>query len=335
MKNHQNKRQRKGTFNLLTIAFFVFLYVFQIHSPGIVYSQTFPKHPIVVINPFEPGGGTDVELRNMSPYLKKNLGQPIILKSIPGGGTTLATAEAAKAKPDGYTVIVFVTPTASLAQVLLNAEYRVEDFEYIYAWFEGPSDLTVDVDSPYKTFQDLMTAGKKKKLKAAVAGIGSSSHLNGVLLEEHAGIKAVYIPYAGGGPATTATIRGDVDFFCGLSTTSIRFVQGGQMRQLAVLGPKPLEALPNTPTIYELGYKDFPNIPFVRGIAAPPGTPKAIIKFLAGAFQKSVDDPGFRAIMKKQGRPVTNMTGAEMKKIVVDGFKLSEKYVPIMKNSIK
>jgi tripartite-type tricarboxylate transporter receptor subunit TctC len=271
----------------------------------------------------------------MSPYLKKNLGQPIIIKSIPGGGTTLATAAAAKAKPNGYTIIVLVTPTASLAQVLLKTEARVENFEFIYAWFNGPNDVTVDVDSPYKTFQDLAAAGKKKKLKAAVAGIGSSAHLNALLLGQYAGINAVFVPYAGGGPAATATIRGDVDFYCGLSTTSLRFVKAGQLRQIAILGPKPLEALPNTPTIYELGYKDFPNIPFVRGVAAPPGTPKAIIKFLAGAFKKSVDDPGFRAVMKKQGRPVTNLTGAEMKQIVVDGFKLAEKYVPIMKKSIK
>ncbi len=335
MKNHQNKPTRKGTFKLLIIASFAIFYLLQIQCPSIAYSQQFPKRPIVIINPLSPGGGTDVELRNLSPYLQKYLGQPVIIKNIPGAGTTIATAAAARSKPDGYTLIVFIFPSASLAQELLNTKDRAENFEFIYAWFKGPNDVTVRADSPYKTFQDLVAAGKKKKLKASIAGIGSSSHLYTLLVEKYTGLKAVMIPYPGGGPSVTALLRGDVDFYCGLSTTSVRFVRAGQMREIAILGPKPLEALPNTPTIYELGYKDYPYIPFVRGVAAPPKTPRVLIRILAGAFKKAVDDPGFRAVMKKQGRPVTVFTGEEMKQVAVDDNKLAKQYMPLMKKVSK
>ena len=331
MKNHQRTKKSNGKYlSVIIVLFFIFCLA-QVSQPGSVYAQLFPKRPVIVINPLKPGGGTDVELRNMSPYLQKYLGQPIIIKNIPGGGTTIATAAANKSKPNGYTTIVFVLPTASLAQELLKTQTRVEQFEFIYAWFSGPNDVTVQANSPYKDFKDLLAAGKNKKLKVSTAGVGSSSHLFALLLEKYAGLKAVPIPYPGGAPAITALIRGDVDFYCGLSTTSVRFVQAGQVRQLAILGPKPLEILPDTPTIYSLGIKDWPYIPFVRGVAAPPKTPKAIVKVLAGAFKKAVDDPGFRAIMKKQGRPITLFSGEEMKQVALDGLDLAKKYVPIMK----
>jgi len=331
MKNHDTRPIFKGAFTFLIFTILIFSFLLQLQIPQRVYSQEFPKRPVVVINPLSPGGGTDVELRNMSPYLKKYLGQPIILKNIPGAGTTIATATAARAKPDGYTIIVFIFPTASLVQELLKTKESPEDFEFIYAWFKGPNDVTVKADSPYKTFQDLVAASKTKKLKASTAGVGSSSHLYALLLEKHAGLKSTMVPYPGGGPASTALIRGDVDFYCGLSTTSVRFVRNGQIRQLTVLGPEPLDVLPNTPTIYQLGYKDYPYMPFVRGVAAPPGTPKGIVKTLAEAFKKAVDDPGFRAVMKKQGRPVTVFSGEEMRQVALDCNKIAKKYMPMMK----
>lgn len=320
---------------ILFIAAMLVTGVLSYGSPNSADARQFPARPIVVINPYEPGGGTDIELRDLAPYLQKYLGQPIIIKTMPGAGTTLATSATARSKPDGYTLVVLTLPSTILAQELMNTNAGLENFEYIYAWFQGPNDITVKADSPYKTFADLLAASKQKPLKAAVAGIGQISHLNALLLEKHAGLKFTVVPYPGGGPAATALIRGDVDFYSGLSTTSVRFVRDGKLRQLAVLGPEPLEALPDTPTIYQLGYKNWTYIPFVRGVAAPPKTPADKIEILETAFRKAVADPGFIAIMKKQGRPITTMSSGEMKKAAQDSFKDAKEYMPLMKRSVQ
>jgi len=298
-------------------------------------ADAFPTRPVAIICPFDPGGSTEIELRNLGPYLQKYLKQPVVIRLIPGGGTTIGAAAAAEARPDGYTLFVDVLPTTIMAQHLNNARFHLENFENIYGWSEAPMDVIVRADSPYKSFSDLVAAGKTKPLKAAIAGIGSISHLETLLLEKYAGLNSKVVPYKGGGPAAAALIRGDVDFYSGVSTTSVRFVRAGQVRQLAVLGPAPIEALPDTPTIYQLGYADFPNIPFVRPVAAPPGTPKDRVNILEDAFAKAVADPGFIAIMKKQGRPIRRFTGAEVSKIVQSTLKLTAEYMPIMKKAMR
>lgn len=303
--------------------------------PEVIAADKFPERSVTVINPLRPGGGTDIELRNLTPFVQKYLGEAVVVKSMPGGGTTIGVTAAENAKPDGYTLICVPLQHAILAQNFHESGTHLENFEPIYGWFEGPMSIEVKGDSPYKTLSDLIEASKNKKLKAALAGIGSIDHLHTLLLEKQLGIKAVTIPYGGGGPASKAAMGGEVDFLVGLSTTAVRFVRDGKLRVLAILGPKRLEALPDSPTIYELGYKDYPNISFIRGVLSPPGTPQDVVNTLEAAFKKAVDDPGFREIMKKQGRPVKPFSSADMKKAAADTFKLSQKYTPFMKEAAK
>jgi len=301
---------------------------------AVAEAEKYPSKPLVIIVPYAPAGSTDIETRNLSPYLKKYFGRPIILKSVPGAGTTIGAATAAQARPDGYTIICNPIPHTTLAQEMLESGTKLENFEYIRGWFEGPMDVVVRAESPYKSFSELMDAARKKSLKAALSGIGSIDHLLTMLLEKHAGLKPLtVVPYGGGGPATAAVIKGEVDFFTGLSTTSVRFVKAGNIRQLAILGPKPLEVLPDTPTIYQLGFKDYPYIPFIRGVSAPPKTPKDRLEFLKDVFTKAIDDPGFRAIMKKQGRPVTVYTAEKLHKAALDSVRMAKEYIPLMKKS--
>lgn len=316
---------------ILLICILMGLIVLTLVKGADAQEEKFPARPITVISPFEAGGGTEVELRILSPHVQKHLGQPIVINSIPGGGTTIGASAAARAKPDGYTIICNPIPHTILAQELHGTDSHLEKFEYIYSWFEGSMGVIVRADSPYKAFSDLVEASKKKPLKAAIAGIGSIDHLLTLLLEKYTDLKSLTIPYEGGGPATTAVIRGDVDFFAGLRTTSVRFVRDGRIRELVNLGPEPMEALPDTPSIYQLGYKDYPYIPFVRGVAAPPGTPRERVKILEAAFKKAVDDPGFREAMKKQGRPVTTLSSDKLKEFAQYSFKVAKEYMPVMK----
>jgi len=325
------KKQSKQVLKIIALLSVVSILALNVNAVGA--RDNFPDRPIAIICPFNPGGSTEIELRNLTPYLQKYLGKPVIIRILPGGGTTIGAAAAAKAKPDGYTLFVNVLPTTVLAQHLHNAPYNLENFENVYGWSEAPMDVVVRAQSPYKTFAELVQASKKKPLKAAISGIGSISHLMTLLLEKYADLKSQVVPYRGGGPSSAAVIRGDVDFLCGLSTTSVRFVRSGQIRQLAILGSKPLEALADTPTIYQLNYKDFPNIPFVRPVAATPGTPKGRVEILEAAFKKAVDDPGFIAVMEKQGRPIKRFSGEEIKKLVKETVKLSAEFMPIMRKS--
>jgi tripartite-type tricarboxylate transporter receptor subunit TctC len=296
----------------------------------------YPAGAITIINPLKPGGGTDIELRNLTPFLQKYLGRPIVILQKAGAATTIGCSAAARSKPDGYTLLGLPVTDSIISQEFNNMDYNLGDFEPIYGWFEGAMDVTVNANSPYKTFADLVSAGKKRPLKESLSGIGSMDHLHGLLLEKYTGMKkSVKVPYGGGGPATAAVIKGETDFFTGLSTTSVRFVRDGKLRQLVILGPKPLEALPDTPTIYQLGYKDWPYIPFVRGVMAPPGTPQERVDILEAAFKKAVDDPGFRELMEKQGRPVKPFSAAEMKKAAQDALKVAKEYVPFMKEAAR
>lgn len=329
MKRTRNKGKVKKCMVLLFI--FMVGFVICAHQEAVAREKKFPVRPIAIINPLSPGGGTDVELRNLTPFLRKYLGKPVIILSKPGAGTTIGASAGATAKPNGYTLLAMPTTHGILAQEFHGTDYKLQDFEAIYGWFEGPMDINVNVNSPYKSLSDLVKAAKQKRFKAAAAGIGGMSHLQTLLLEKHTGIRARLIPYGGGGPAVAAVIRGEVDFFTGLSTTTIRFVKGKKVRQLVILGPEPLKALPDTPTMYDLGYKDWPYIPFIRGVLAPPKTPKYIVNILEAAFKKAVDDPGFRALMKKQGRPIKAFSSQQMREATDKIMKISDFYMPIMK----
>ena len=195
--------------------------------------------------------------------------------------------------------------------------------------------LEVQAKSPINSFPELIKISKTERLKTSLAGVGSIDHLHNLLLEQSLGLAAVKVPYGGGGPATRALLSGEVDFHVGLSTTAVRFVRDGQIKTLVVFGPKRVDAMPEVPTIYELGYKDYPNVSFVRGIISPPNTPPAVVKVLEEALRKAVDDPGFREIMKKQGRPVRPFSSVEMKEAVDKTFELAQKYVPMMKAAAK
>lgn len=318
----------------VTLATIILFTLVILLSTGSVASEgKFPTGPVTIINPLRPGGGTDIELRNLAPYVQKYLGVPVVVKSMPGGSTTIGASAAARAKPDGYTLICMPLQHGILAQEFHGNDSHLETFEAVYGWFEGPMDVAVNTKSPFVTFGDLVKAGKKRPLKASLAGIGSIDHLHTLLLEKYIGMKFKMVPYGGGGPATAAVIKGEVECFVGLSTTSVRFVRANQLRVLAILGPERLEALPDVPTIYELGYKDYPYISFIRGVLAPPGTPKDVVRALEDAFRKAVDDPGFRAIMQKQGRPVKPFSSEQMARAAKDVYKLAKKYVPFMKKA--
>ena len=321
------KAQKMFVAGLVTIALLLV-------SPALftALAASFPERPVTIIIPFRPGGGTDIETRNAVPFFQKYSGQPLVPKSMAGAATTIGVTAAENSRADGYTIIGVVIPDVVLAQEFHNSGTHVENFEPIYGWFEGPMSLSVSGDSPFNSLKDLIAEGKKRKLKAALSGRGSIDHLLTLILAEKTGIiSPIVIPYGGGGPATKAGMSGEVDFLIGVSTTSVRFVRDNRLKSLAIIGPERVEALPGVPTVNELGFNDFPYIPFVRGVMAPPGTPRDRVDALEAIYKQAVDDSEFLAIMEKQGRPVKKFSSAQMKKAIADAFNTTKKYMPFMK----
>ncbi|MDX2512569.1 MAG: tripartite tricarboxylate transporter substrate binding protein [Desulfobacterales bacterium] len=319
---------------LFVVLIFFGPFIFNSYDQALA-AEDYPSRAITVINPFRPGGGTDIEVRNLMPYAQKYMGQPVVVKSMPGAAGTIGMTATEDAKQDGYTIVAVVLPDVVLGQELQDAGTHAQNFKPIYGWFEGPMAIEVKADSPYQSLEELVAAAKVKKLKAALVGIGSIDHLLTLLFEKHAGIETIKIPYGGGGPATKAGLSGEVDFLIGVSTTGLRFVRDGKLRMLAILGPERIKEVPDVPTIYELGYKDFPYIPFVRGVMAPPGVSDEIVTFLEESFKKAVDDQGFKDVMTKQGRPVKPYSSKDMKKVVESNFELAKEYLPFMKAAKK
>jgi tripartite-type tricarboxylate transporter receptor subunit TctC len=162
----------------------------------VLAADTFPSRTITVINPFRPGGGTDIEVRNLMPYAQKYLGQSVVVKSMPGAASTIGITATEDAKPEGYTLVGVVLPDVVLAHELQGSGTHVQDFGAIYGWSEGPMAVEVKADSPYKNLEGLIEAAKKKKLKAALVGIGSIDHLLTLLLENMPASKLSRFPTA-------------------------------------------------------------------------------------------------------------------------------------------
>src|SRR4030042_3148744 len=184
MKMKEKTRVINMTKWIFLLLILIGVLVLSLNQEAMAQPKKYPTRAITIISPFEPGGGTEVELRNLSPFLQKYLDQTVVIKAVPGGGTTIGCMEAARAKPDGYTLLCNPIPHTILAQELHGTESHLENFEYIYGWFEGPMDVTVKADSSYKSFSDLVEASKKKPLKSAIAGIGSIDHLHLMLLDK-------------------------------------------------------------------------------------------------------------------------------------------------------
>ena len=250
------------------------------------FSQTsYPAQPIRLIVSFAAGGPTDIFARVVASKLEKELGQPIIVENKPGGGSNIGSEFVAKAKPDGYTLLVGTVANATNMGIYKNLGYdTARDFVPITQIMSSPSVLVVNINLPIRTLDELVAYIKARpgKLSYASSGAGGMQHHAGELLKLRAGIDALHIPYKGAAPALTDVIGGTVDF--GLKTASgvMPAILSGKVRPIAVAGSARLAQLPDVPTMAEAGMPDLEADSW-NGLFAPAGTPPAIINRLAEA----------------------------------------------------
>jgi tripartite-type tricarboxylate transporter receptor subunit TctC len=273
------------------------------------YAQTYPTRPITLVVPFAPGGGNDTLAHLVSERMSTQLGQPVVIDSRPSGaGGTLTTRQAAKAAPDGYTLVMAHSGTVGIAPSLyrhLGYDPR-KDFAPVGLIASIQYAIVVNPDQPIHSIKDLIDLARKEpgRVNYASAGVGSVSHVSTELLASMAGIKLNHVPYRGSGPALEDLRAGHVTMHMAPIPTLIGSVREGRLRAIAVTGPKRSPILPDVPTV---GEQDVPGYEAVLhyGILAPARTPRPIVERLNGALRAAIADDEIRKrIVDDGGDPI-------------------------------
>ncbi|CAM3479436.1 Bug family tripartite tricarboxylate transporter substrate binding protein [Paracidovorax anthurii] len=263
----------------------------------------YPGRTVRIIVPYPAGGFNDTLARVVGKKLQDSLGQPFIADNKPGGGTIIGTEAGVKSPPDGYTLFIASFPTVVNQFLYKNLPYSVQrDVAPIILAGYAPNLLVVRSDSPYRTVKDLVAAAKAApdRLNYASAGSGTSLHLAMEYFKSVTGTRIAHIPYKGSAPMITDLLGGQVDVMFDNLPNAMPHVQSGRMRALGVTSLKRLAAQPDIPTIAEQGYPGFEISPWY-GIAAPAGTPRAILVKLNAEVARILTQPDVKAIFAAQG----------------------------------
>ncbi len=290
-------------------------------APGAARAEDkYPSKPVTVIVPQAPGGANDTIARILAQKLGEALGQTFVVDNKPGAGGNIGTAAAAKAKNDGYTLMI----TANSAQVINPALYKstgfdpVKDFEPITPVATAGYVLVANNAFPPKNVAELVAAAKAApgKYTIASAGNGTLNHLIGEMLGKATGIALTHVPYKGASAAVTDLVGGQVQVSVQSLPSSIAFIRGGKLKVLGVVNEKRVAALPDVPTIGET-VKGFGSTPWY-GLFAPAGTPKAVVAQLQAAVAKALDAPDTREKLATVGCEPFNSTPEQFAALIKD-----------------
>lgn len=268
----------------------------------------YPTRPITMIVPFPPGGVTDTVARPIADALGKALGQQVVVENKAGAGGAIGTGEAARAKPDGYTILLMLSSISILpeADKILGrkAAYDTTDFKPIARITADPTVLVVLAKSPWQTVDQFVNAARQApgKVDYGSSGIYGSMHVPMAMLEKNANINMTHVPYTGAGPAVAALLGGQVDAISTGPSSVLQHIKAGTVRPLAHWGDKPLAALPNTPSLAAEGY----DVKFVQwsGIFVPKDVSADVITRLRAAAKVVADNPDVQAKILAAGSPI-------------------------------
>ena len=266
----------------------------------------YPERPITIIVCFPAGGGTDVAARMINVQLGEALGKPVIIENRGGAGGSIGTAYAARATPDGYTLLACSSAYVVNPSLYARTTYDpLKDFIPVMAIGASANVFVVPEQSKIKSMKDFIAEAKANpgKLNWTSPGAGTTPQLAGEILKMKTGIDMVHIPFAGAGPAMTAVLGGQVDMYTANYGSITGLIASGKVRVIAVGARTRLTDLPDVPTLEELGIKDSRTDNF-QGIFAPAGTPQPIIDKLASALAEILARPDIKEKYVKIGLPV-------------------------------
>ena len=280
--------------------------------------DAYPSKPITMIVPFPPGGVADLTGRPTAASMEKTLKQKIVIENKAGAGGGIGMAQVAKAKPDGYTIMMALSSVSVIPEadkILGRAPmFTLDQLAPIALVSADPTILVVRADSPWKNVRDMVDDAKKRPgaISYSSSGIYGTLHVAMAMLADSAGISLKHVPFTGAGPAITALLGGHVDALATGPGTVIQHIKAGKLRALAGWGAKRIDALPDLPTLKELGYDA--EFYIWSGLFAPAGTPAAILQTLRHAAAEAVKDPQFRTAMSAIDTPITYLDAPEFQK---------------------
>jgi tripartite-type tricarboxylate transporter receptor subunit TctC len=275
-------------------------------GPATAQEPGYPSRPVRIIVAFPVGGLLDTVSRIVGDKLTMVLGQQFIIESRPGAGGTLATAAVARAEPDGYTLMMINDNHAVNPSVFKNIPYdSVKDFAPIGFVGSAPMALSANARLPVRTVQDLIELARQQPGKTSYAsvGIGSASHLAGELFAAKAGVRMLHVPFRGGAPAINDLVAGHVDTMFVTAVVGGQHMKTGALTPLALAASARFETLPEVPTMAEAGYPL--EAAYWFGLAAPAGTPPAVLARLESALTQVLAMPDLRKRMTEMGAVVT------------------------------
>jgi tripartite-type tricarboxylate transporter receptor subunit TctC len=270
-----------------------------------VQAQEFPGgKPVTIVVPFAAGGPTDRVARDLGEALRKPLGGvSIVIDNVPGAGSSIGAAKVARATPDGYTLLLNHIAMSTIPTLVRNVPFKVEtDFEYLGIVNDVPMTMISRPDLPANNYKELSSwiTANKGKINLGNAGVGSASHLCGLLFQSATKTEMTPVPYKGTAPAITDLIGGQIDLLCDQTTNTSPHIEGRKVKAFAVTTAKRLNTplLKDLPTLQEAGLKDF-QVTIWHGLYAPKGTPPAVTKKLNEALKAALKDPDF--IRRQEG----------------------------------
>jgi tripartite-type tricarboxylate transporter receptor subunit TctC len=289
------------------------------HAPAFAQADpaaNYPNHAVTIVVPFPPGGGTDVGARLIGQKLSVKWGQPVVIDNKGGAAGMLGADVVAKARPDGYTLLVGNVGTQSVNPALYKKMSYDPDtaFAPISMIAELPLVLLVNPGLPFKTVKDLVTQARAEpgKISYASSGSGGAPHLAAEILQKSAGISLLHVPYKGGGPAVSDLMAGHVNMLFATVLESIGHVKSGKLRGLAVSSASRSPALPDMPTVAESGGPGFDTGSWI-GMLAPAGTPQAIVDKISADVREVLNQADTRQTLINQGATPLGMTPAAFK----------------------
>ena len=289
-------------------------------TPALVrsaFAQAWPSRPIKAIIPFTAGSTVDIVGRIVLDPLSQQLGQTIVVENRGGAGGTIGSAVAAKADPDGYTILINASAHSAAPAAYPNAPYdTAKDFSAVISFGSVPNVMVISPSKGIKTVQELAAAAKQSgTMTYASAGVGSATHWAAERFRLSAGFKATHVPFRGGPEGLTEVMTGRVDFMCIGVSSGLPFVKDGKLLALAVSTPKRSSALPDVPTTLEAGFADS-DYTFWNGMLVPANTPRDIIDRLHAEAAKALALPAVREKFAPQGIEPMPLTPTEFDALI-------------------
>jgi tripartite-type tricarboxylate transporter receptor subunit TctC len=290
---------------------------------GVAHAQNYPNRPIRFIVPWPPGGGVDTAARIFAQPLSERLGQPVVIENKPGAAGNIGSVVAAQEKPDGYTLLQgSAAPHGINPHIYKQLGFDpIEDFTFIAHSYSAPSFLVVPANSPFKTAPELVAYAKANpgKLNYGSSGNGGSHHIFVNLFMSAAGFEAIHVPFKGTSPMEAALVAGQLDFTLD-PPTCLPFIQSGKMRVLGVASKVRNAALPDVPTLDELGIPGVYSSTYY-GILGPAKMPKDIVDRLNREINAIIQSDEMRARLTKMGVEPGRGTPEEFKTFAEEDLK--------------